>query len=95
MENRVAEEKQTLPEKIVAAPVEVGRVVVSGAETVGHDLAKGATDAATVIVDGTKTVVRVIIESGGALGRDAQQVVSPAPEPAKVATPIAPLASVA
>lgn len=84
MDNTVVEEKKTAPEKIVAAPAEAGAAVVQGIETVGHDLAKGVGEAATVVVDGTKTVVRVIIESGEQLGRDTKHAVSPAPEPPKI-----------
>jgi hypothetical protein len=93
MENTVVEEKKTVPEKVVAAPVEAGSAIVDGAETVGRDVAKGVSEVATVVADGTKTVVRVIIESGEQAGRDVKHVVSPEPEPVTIpavaATPAA------
>ena len=81
MENTTVQENKTVPEKIVAVPVEVGTVLVHGTETVTRDVAKGVSESATIIIHATKVVVSDIAEAGKQLARDAKQAVDPAPVP--------------
>lgn len=81
MENTAVEEKKTIPEKIVAAPVVAVAAVEVGLETVGHDLAQGAVEAATLVVEDTKTVVREFIPSGEKPAKDVRPAASPRMEP--------------
>jgi hypothetical protein len=86
METTAVADAETVPQKIVKVPAEVGTAIVKGTETVGHDVAKGVVEGGTVVVDATKTVVSDIAEAGKQLGREAKKVVSPLPEPL---TPVA------
>jgi|HubBroStandDraft_1064217.scaffolds.fasta_scaffold148238_2 hypothetical protein len=79
MENTDVETSTTTtPQKIVSDPVATRPTATTNSETVGNDLVKAVTEAATIIVDGTKLVVRVIIEAGDELSHDAKRTDTPA-----------------
>lgn len=81
MENISAEKSETVSEKIVAAPVEAGMVIVEGIESFGHTVKKGVVEGVTVVADTTQTVAGEIGEAGKELGRDAKSLIAPRPEP--------------
>ncbi|MCI4342146.1 MAG: hypothetical protein L3K11_07235 [Thermoplasmata archaeon] len=84
-------ETTTVTEKIVQVPIEVATAVVHGAETVGHDVVKGA----TVVVDAAMTAGTDLETAAQTLGHDAKEVVSPPvamPKPAGGAVEVAPAA---
>ncbi|MGA8274695.1 MAG: hypothetical protein WB789_05475 [Thermoplasmata archaeon] len=81
MESITVEKNETVAQKIVDAPVKVGKVVVAGTETLGHDVKKGVVEGVTVIADATTTAARDIGEAGKELGRDAKTIASPRSKP--------------
>jgi hypothetical protein len=87
MENITVEKNETVAHKIVDAPVKTEKVVVAGAETLGHDVKKGVVVGATDVADATTTTARDIGAAGKELGRDAKAAVRPRTEPAQTHTP--------
>jgi hypothetical protein len=79
MEQTIVEKTKTVAEKIAEVPAVVVKVIVEGAEVIGHDVKKGVVEAGTIVVEDTKIVASDVAEASKHVGRDVKQAVDPAP----------------